>query len=95
MEMDVVVEANSAACEMHGYQRPEFIGLNPTEFMLPESHVLFMENVTKAEPGSFFESLAIHIHKDGSPFHVEVRSNSIIPLMPSPGRLKTTCTPQS
>ncbi|MGE5893318.1 MAG: PAS domain S-box protein, partial [bacterium] len=38
---DSVVEANPAACEMHGYTRQEFIGLNPTVFMLPESHVLF------------------------------------------------------
>ena len=31
---DSVVEANPAACEIHGYTRQEFIGLNPAVFML-------------------------------------------------------------
>ncbi|MBN2119082.1 MAG: PAS domain S-box protein [Anaerolineales bacterium] len=75
--LDSVVEANPAACEMHGYTRQEFIGLNPAVFMLPESHVLFREHVRKAEPGSMFESLIVHIRKDGSLFHVEVRRSLI------------------
>jgi len=77
IERDLVVEANPAACEMHSYTRQEFIGLNPTVFMLPENHVLFREHVRTAEPGSMFESLVIHIRKDGSPFHVEVRRSAI------------------
>src|SRR3990172_7806797 len=75
--LDSVVEANHAACEMHGYTRQEFIGLNPALFMLPESHALFMEQVRTAEPGSVFESLIVHIGRDGSPFHVEVRRSVI------------------
>ncbi|HEX5941403.1 MAG TPA: PAS domain-containing protein, partial [Anaerolineales bacterium] len=43
--LDTVVEANPAACEMHGYTRPEFIGLNSAVFMLPESHTLLKEQV--------------------------------------------------
>ena len=77
IQTDSVVEANPAACEMHGYTRQEFIGLNPAVFMLPESHVLFREQVRTAEPGSVFESLIVHIHKDGSPFHAEVRRSVI------------------
>ncbi len=77
MEMDMVVEANPAACEMHDYTRQEFVGLNPTAFMLPESHVLFMEHVQAAEPGVVFEALVIHKRKDGAPFHVEVRRSAI------------------
>ena len=77
IEMDVVVEANPAACEMHGYTRQEFIGLNPAVFMLSESHVLFREHVRTAEPGELFESLVIHIRRDGSPFHAEVRRSAI------------------
>ena len=75
--LDSVVEANPAACEMHGYTRQEFIGLNPAVFMLPESHALFREQVRTAEPGSVFESLIVHIRRDGSPFHVEVRRSVI------------------
>src|SRR4030066_421315 len=77
METDLVVEANLAACKMHGYTRQEFIGLNPSVFMLPESHILFREHVRTAEPGGVFESLLVHIRQDGSPFHVEVRRSAI------------------
>ncbi len=74
---DSVVEANPTACEMHGYTRQEFIGQNPVVFMLPESHAQFMEQVRTAEPGRVFESLVVHIHRDGSRFHVEVRRSVI------------------
>jgi PAS domain S-box-containing protein len=77
IEVDSVVEANPAACEMHGYTRQEFIGLNPAVFMLPESHALFMEQVRTAEPGRVLESLIVHLRRDGSPFHVEVRRSMI------------------
>ncbi|MGB8984954.1 MAG: PAS domain S-box protein [Anaerolineales bacterium] len=75
--LDSVVEANPAACEMHGYTRQEFIELNPAVFMLPESLDLFREHVRQAEPGSLFETLIVHIRKDGSQFHVEVRRSLI------------------
>ena len=74
---DSVVEANPAACEMHGYTRQEFIGLNPAVFMLPESHALFMEQVRAAESGSVFELLVVHLRRDGSSFHVEERRSMI------------------
>src|SRR3990172_12269890 len=77
MEMDLVVEANPAACDLHCYTRQEFIGLHPKVFMLPESHVVFREHVRTAGPGSVFESPIVHIRRDGSPFHVEVRRSAI------------------
>jgi two-component system nitrate/nitrite sensor histidine kinase NarX len=75
--LDSVVEVNPAACEMHGYTHKEFIGLNPAVFMLPESHAIFREQIHKAKPDSAFESLIIHIRKDGSSFHAEVRRSLI------------------
>jgi PAS domain S-box-containing protein len=75
--LDAVVEGNPAACEMHGYTRQEFIGLNAAAFMLPDSHALFREQVGTATAGSMFESLSVHRRRDGSPFHVEVRSSII------------------
>ena len=75
--LDSVVEVNSAACEMHGYNRPEFIGLNPAVLMLPESHAPFIEQVRAAERGRVFELLIVHIRKDGSSFHAEVRRSPI------------------
>jgi len=77
IELDSVVEANPAACKMHGYPRQEFIGLDPSAIMLPESHVLFREQIRTAKPGNVFEALMIHIRRDGSPFHVEVRRSVI------------------
>jgi PAS domain S-box-containing protein len=77
LEMDLVVEANPAACEMHGYTRQEFIGLKPIAFMLPENHVLFREHVQTVEPGVVFEALVVHTRRDGTPFHVEVRRSAI------------------
>src|SRR5687767_8422603 len=77
IELDAVVEGNPAACEMHGYTRQEFIGLNPAVFMLPDSHALFKEQVQTTEPGGMFESLSVHMRRDGSPFHVEVRQSMI------------------
>jgi len=77
MGTGLVVEANPAACEMYGYSRQEFIGLDPTVFMQPESHALFRENIRTAEPGGVLESLGLHLHRDGSPFHVEARRSLI------------------
>jgi PAS domain S-box-containing protein len=73
MGLDCVVEANPAACEMHGYTRQEFIGLNPAAFMLPEHHIQLKEQAQTAEPRNVFEAPIVHLRKDGSPFHVEVR----------------------
>jgi len=77
IDQDSVVEANPAAYEMHGYTRQEFIGLNPSVFMLPENHALFMEQVRMVKPGSVFDSLTVHLRKDGSLFHAEVRRSTI------------------
>jgi two-component system nitrate/nitrite sensor histidine kinase NarX len=75
--MDLVVEANPAACEMHGYPRQEFIGLHPSVFMPPESYAVFREHVQKAGSGDAIESLIVHLRKDGSRFHAEVRRSAI------------------
>lgn len=76
--LDCVVEANPAAWEMHGYTRQEFIGLNPAVFLLPENHTQFREQAQTAEPGNVFEAPIVHLRKDGSAFHVEVRRSMIL-----------------
>ncbi len=43
LETGLVVEANPAACAMHGYTREEFIGLPLTAFIHPDSQYLFSE----------------------------------------------------
>lgn len=76
--LDSVVEANPAACEMHGYTRQEFIGLNPAVLMPTESHAQFKEQVQMVKPGLVFDAPIIHLRKDGSAFHVEVRRSMIL-----------------
>lgn len=77
IEKAVIVEANPAACSMHGYTHEEFIGLNPRVFIVPENLVLFMEHVHMVETDNTFEALVVHLHKDGTPFHAEVSRSSI------------------
>ena len=76
--LDAIVEANPAACKMHGYTRGEFIGLNPAVYMLPENLALFKEQSQPAVSGDVFEASIVHLHKDGSRFHVEVRRSTIL-----------------
>ncbi len=76
--LDCVVEANPAACIMHGYTRQEFIGLNPAIFMPAESHAQFKEQAHTAKAGIVFEAPIVHLRKDGSDFHVEVRRSVIV-----------------
>lgn len=77
MEKEQVVEANAAACKMHGYARHEFIGLNSSAFMPAESHSLFKEHIQSAQAGEEFKTLVPHMHRDGSQFHAEVRRSVI------------------
>jgi len=67
------VEVNPAFCEMHGYTREEMLTMHPTEFIHPSSHHLFQEYVDTVKAGGTFETRAIDVRKDGTPFHVEVR----------------------
>ena len=76
--LDSVVEANPAACAMHHYTRDEFIGLSPAAYMLPENHAQFREQIRTAEPGRVFEASIVHLRKDGSAFHVEVRRSMMM-----------------
>ena len=43
----LVVEANPAACMMHGYPRAEFIGLHLTAFIHPDSQQEFNTSAGK------------------------------------------------
>src|SRR5215207_6219867 len=77
MELHSVLAANPAACEMHGYTCQEFIGLNPAVFTTPESHAMLREHVRQVKPDSMFDSLSVHLRRDGSSFYVEVRGSVI------------------
>ena len=61
-----VVEANPAACAMHGYTHREFIGLHPTAFIMPENHEAFERYMQAAREGRPFRTHAIDVRKEGS-----------------------------
>ena len=73
LEAGIVVEANPAACRMHGYAHEEFVGLHPTTFIHPDYHHLFAAYLDAIKAGGEFQGRAIDLRKDGTPFHVEVR----------------------
>jgi two-component system nitrate/nitrite sensor histidine kinase NarX len=77
LQTGVVVDANPAACAMHGYTREEFVGLDSKAFMIPASHDLFLQHLTAAENTGGFEALVVHVRKDGMQLHVEVRRSLV------------------
>jgi len=68
-----VLEANPAACAMHGYARAEFIGLLPAAFIHPDSQKVFSKFLREFRSGSAFDTRVMHLRRDGSPFHAEWR----------------------
>ncbi|HET7077679.1 MAG TPA: GAF domain-containing protein [Chloroflexia bacterium] len=68
----IVVEANPAACRMHGYSYEEFIGRDPRTFVHPDYLDSFREFVETVRAGGQFETQAVNVRKDGSTLPVEV-----------------------
>ena len=77
IETGRVVDANPSAIAMHGYTREEFIGLHLTAYIHPDSQRLFTEVAEGTQSGSIFDVPAVHLHKDGSSFYVDVRRTAI------------------
>lgn len=73
LETDLVVEANTAACAMHGYTREEFIGIPLTAFIHPDSQRVFSEYVQAFQAGGEFDTRTLHVRRNGSTFHAEWR----------------------
>lgn len=73
LESGRVVEANPAACAMHGYTREEFLGLLPAAFIHTSSQHIFRNYLRSFRSGAVFDTLALHQFRDGSTFHAEWR----------------------
>ena len=76
LETGLVLEANPAACKMHGYTREEFIGLQLTAFIHPESQHGFSEHLRAFQSDSVFDSRTQHVCQDGSTFYAEWRGTA-------------------
>ena len=73
LQTGLVVEANHAACLMHGFSRENFIGLPLNGFVHPNSQHAFNEYVRTFQMGGVFDTRILHIRKDGSTFYAEWR----------------------
>src|SRR5512134_3546632 len=77
LETGRVVDANPAAIAMHGYTRDEFIGLHLTAYIHPDSQRLFTDAASNLQTRGMFDVPAVHLHKDGASFYVDVRRTAI------------------
>ncbi|MCB0103994.1 MAG: PAS domain S-box protein [Anaerolineales bacterium] len=69
----LVVEANLAACKMHGYAHEAFIGLPLIQIIHPDSQLEFNEFVRAFHSGGAFDIRTLHVRRDGTTFHAEWR----------------------
>ena len=76
-ETGFVADANPAAAAMHGFTREEFIGIDPSRFIHPDSLPLLVKYQESIRAGKDFRSRARDIRKDGSVFDVEVMGTAI------------------
>jgi PAS domain S-box-containing protein len=72
-----VADANPAAATMHGYTREEFVGVDPTKFIHPDSLPLLAAYQESVRAGKNFRCRAQDIRKDGTVFDVEVMGSAI------------------
>src|SRR5512133_3024669 len=73
LETDIVIEANPAACRMHGYQREKFIGMQLTDFIHPDSRHSFKKYIQACQAEGGFDLRTLDIRVDGSTFYAEWR----------------------
>jgi PAS domain S-box-containing protein len=73
----LIVDANEAACQMHGYAKGEFVGRPVADIDDEEGKRLCLENTREIMTGQPFYVENVHIRKDGTPFHVAVNAQRI------------------
>jgi PAS domain S-box-containing protein len=73
LEEGFVVEANPAACLMHGYTREEFVGMPLTGIIHTDSLPAFSEHSRASQSEGVIDTRIKLIRKDGSLFYAEWR----------------------
>ena len=73
LETGSILDANLAACSMHGYTPEEFIGLLPKDIIHPDSMDIFSKYLTEFRSGGILDTQALHMYQDGSTFNIEWR----------------------
>ncbi|MBV9280006.1 MAG: PAS domain S-box protein, partial [Chloroflexi bacterium] len=73
----VVVQANSAACQMFGYARDELVGLHAGTILHPADLYLIAEATEAARAGGSSLRRGVGQQKNGTLFHAEVRASGL------------------
>ncbi len=71
------LEVNEAAIQHYGYSREEFLRMSLRDIRPPEDLPKLVEAVELAARGTRPPAIWRHLKKDGTPFDVEIRSQSI------------------
>lgn len=74
------VECNAASQELFGYTPVEFLSMNFTQLVHPDSQPAFAGFGDSIRSGRAFQGRGKLVRKDGSPFHADVRSQGLIHL---------------
>jgi len=77
LETSRVVDANPAACIRHGYSSEEFIGLQLTAFIHPDSQHGFSEQIRAFQSDGVFDIRVLDVCQDGSTFNAEWRGTAL------------------
>lgn len=72
LDSAIVVEANPTAWQMFGYLQEEFIGLDSRKLIHPDYVGIAVEFARVLKAGKQVRRQAICLHKDGTPFYVEI-----------------------
>jgi PAS domain S-box-containing protein len=72
----IVVEANPAACAMHGYSREAFLGLHAAALIHPDSQHVFGNYMRAIQSGASVDTQVLHVRRDGSTFHAKWRGTA-------------------
>jgi len=76
LESGLVVEANPAACMMHGYTREEFIGLQLTTCVHADSQYVFSESIQVFQTDGVFDIQTLDVRRDDSTFYAVWRGTA-------------------
>ncbi|MBZ0110848.1 MAG: PAS domain S-box protein [Thermoanaerobaculia bacterium] len=72
-----LIAINQAGCRMAGRTRDEILGMDPREFIAPESHHVFTAFSQAVGRGETFFGEATGLHKDGSRYEAEVTGTTV------------------
>ncbi|MCK4272839.1 PAS domain S-box protein, partial [bacterium] len=71
-----IVEANPQACKMYGYSYDELIKLSGKNIVHPDYYHLFEQFKRDVQTTGEFHAESVDVHKDGTPFNIEVRGTT-------------------